>query len=115
MDSNYYIENNGYVIFQFEKYDIAILKGNEEINAETDNVDVEVRYKNGKLYVATFFTLKNIEDLFKKNKSSGENLSGLFFYCKDMIIVEKLNYETIISTTKNLIDEDELATTFVKQ
>lgn len=114
MKNNSYFETP-YVIFPNETYDLAILIGIDKLNSDDDNVDVEVRFKDGKLYTATFFTLQNIKTLFEKNKRTGECFSGLYFSCDDMVIVEKLTVEIIAETVEKLIKEDELQYVFVLQ
>lgn len=47
-------------------FELVILSGINGLNAENDNVDVEVHFPTGENYVATFFTLNNIQTLFKK-------------------------------------------------
>ncbi len=106
MENEFYNENDAYIIVPSDEYDVAILVGTNPLNFDDDNVDVEIRFKNGSLYTATFFTTQNIESIFRKNRETGECQSGLYFYCKDMIIVEKLTIENIVSTVKSLLKED---------
>ena len=113
MNESSYIENDVYIVIPEENYDIAILVGSKlSLDSVDDNVDVEVRYKDGKIYTGTFFTLQNIKTLFEKNKKTGECGSGLYFYCVDMILVESLTIAIIVDTVKNLIKEDSLESAF---
>ena len=73
-----------------------------------DNVDVEMTLANGKRYHATFFTLRNIESLFEKNRETGECAEGLYLWASNMILVKKLDHETLIGTIAGLISEGEL-------
>jgi len=79
-----------------------------------DNVDVEVRFPDGRRYTATFFTLKNLESLFKKNRETGECLNGMYLWAIEMIIVENLERSTMTSTVKNLLQEDEFESAFTR-
>ncbi len=45
--------------------------GHQEWNALDDNVDIEVKLKDGRRYTATVFTIRNIETLFAKSKVTG--------------------------------------------
>ena len=106
------MENDAYVVISGQEYDVAVLLGDAPLDPDNDNVDVEVRYKDGRVYTATFFTLRNIDHLFRKNKQTGECRSGLYFYCVDMILVEKLTLETITETIRELIEQDDLKHAF---
>jgi hypothetical protein len=77
-----------------------------------DNIDVEVVLRDGRRFVATFFTAKNIESLFEKNKKTGECSSGLYLWAKNMIIVEELSLEVIEKTVDGLLRGGELRAAF---
>lgn len=109
-------DNDGaYTIITGDSYDVAILAGSEglrSLDQTNDNVDVEVRFKDGRFYSATFFTIENLQSLFVGNKSTGEFASGLFFWCPDMIIVERLNARVIVDTVAELVMSDRLRDAF---
>ncbi len=74
-----------------------------------DNSDVIVTFADDQKFVATFFTYENVITLTKKNRQSGENLSGLYFWASDMILIESLeriNIEKVITELikKNLFE-----------
>jgi hypothetical protein len=107
------MENNPNLEIQKNGYVIIIFSGvSDPMHEDDDNVDVQVNFDDGKYYTATFFTLKNIQTLFSKNKHTGECASGTYFFSSDMVIVEKLNMETIERVVNDLIENDELATAF---
>lgn len=81
-------------------------------NEADDNSDVIVTLKSGERRVASFFTYKNIATLTSKNKKTSECCNGLYFGATDMILIEKLNRETIIQTINTLIETDEFETYF---
>jgi len=95
-------------------FNLIIRTGIYGINMENDNVDVEVHFPNGKRYVATFFTLTNLQCLFDKNKMTGECKNGLYFNCPDMIIVEQLTQDIIHETVQDLLEEGEFEHAFLK-
>ena len=109
-------ENNApddvYVVVSAPDYDVAILVGNAPPDPLDDNVDVEVRFKDGNLYTATFFTLKNLESLFKKYKLTGECNHGTYFYSINMIIVERIEPNLIAESIKDLIRNNEFEHAF---
>lgn len=75
----------------------------EPSKAEDDNADVHVYFKNGEHYFATFYTVRNIESLFEKNRRTGEYSSGLYLLSPDMIIVERLTEDIVIRTIDALL------------
>ena len=104
--------NDVYVVTQDSDYDVAVLVGDTPLNAENDNVDVEVRFKDGRVFTATFFTLENVVSLFERNKSTGECDKGLYLYCVNMVLVKELTINNITDTVRQLIKRDELKHAF---
>ncbi len=100
-------------------FDMA-LKNNEwrleilhQIEEEkNDSIDVVVYDADGLIYTATLFTLKNIETLLERWRSTGECLNGKYFWAADMLIVEKLTVETIESVVDGLIESGEFYSVF---
>ena len=109
------MENSPNIEIRKPGYTIVIFSGNSDpLNEDDDNVDVQVTLDDGSYYTATFFTLVNINRLFDKNKQTGECGFGLYFFSSDMIIVEKLNPETVERVVSELMDEGEMGTAFVR-
>ena len=81
-------------------------------NPEDDNVDVAVQFENGQRYIASFFTLKNVQTILSRHKSSGESAYGKYFWASDAIIVERLDLETIRTTIADLLDRDHFEQAF---
>ncbi|HJT32280.1 MAG TPA: hypothetical protein VJ783_09580 [Pirellulales bacterium] len=73
-----------------------------------DNVDIQITLSDGRRYTATFFTLRNLESLFEKNRMTGECAGGIYLWACDMILVKRLDHETIRATIADLISSDEL-------
>ncbi|CCF15418.1 protein [Brevibacillus laterosporus GI-9] len=90
----------------------------EECEAEfdpyDDNTDVIVSFPDRTRYIASFFTYKNIETLTKKNQTSSENMSGLYFWASDMVLVDNVKPETIEAIVDHLIAEENFDTLFTK-
>jgi hypothetical protein len=77
-----------------------------------DNVDVFVTLQSGERYVATFFTLKNIQNIMDKWARTGE-YSGRYFWASDMIIARgDVSDETIRQIVEELVATDELRRVF---
>src|SRR5687768_11410986 len=70
-----------------------------------DNSDVIVTLSDDKKYVATFFTYDNVKTLTEKNKRTGELLNGKYFWASDMILIDRIDRETIEKVIDDLIKE----------
>ena len=92
-------------------YVVEVLN-HERINPTDDNVDVFVYFADGRKYVATFFTLANIRSLMRKDRDTGECAAGLYFWASDMLIVERLDRETIERTIADLMHTGEFEKAF---
>ncbi|MCA1596950.1 MAG: hypothetical protein LC772_11075 [Chloroflexi bacterium] len=94
------------------EYEILVLVGEDGLDGDNHNFDVEVRFADGSRHTATFFTLRNIQLLMDRHKETGECASGLYFYTTDMIIVEKLTLAAIVETVRDLIAEGDFRFAF---
>jgi hypothetical protein len=88
--------------------------GSQEWDLVEDNIDVEVKFYDGRRFSATFFTLKNIERLFAKNARTGECAGGLYLWAANMIIVPELSLSTIEATVHDLMATGELESAFLR-
>ncbi|MDF2193414.1 hypothetical protein [Paraflavitalea sp. CAU 1676] len=76
---------------------------NDRLNA---NHDVIVELTDSKRYIATFFTLINIQYLMTHyEQNSGECNNGSFFWASDMCIVKVID-EKVITEAINTMLED---------
>ena len=94
------------------EYELLIFSHDQPLNAENDNVDVEVRLGDGSRWSATFFTLDNIKVLFAKNRVTGECAKGLYLWAVDMILVERLDESVIRATIDDLRQSGEFGGAF---
>lgn len=95
-------------------YSFKMLSGNEDINPNNDNIDVEVSFTNGDRYSASFFTLSNIESLLIRYQETKECCAGLYFWASDIIIVKILTEDVIKSSITDLIESGEFYSSFSK-
>lgn len=93
-------------------YEVSWLNYEEDLDINDSNIDVHVKFINGPRYVATFFTIKNIEAIFQKNFATGECSNGLYLWASNMIIVKQLKKETITKTIDQLIIDEEFELIF---
>lgn len=95
-------------------YKVTIQIYCEGLNKDNDNIDVFVEFETGERYVATFFTISNIQEIMKRYRSTGECNHGQYFWASDMIIVEELTETTIKETIEHLLLEGEFEDIFSK-
>jgi hypothetical protein len=77
-----------------------------------DNIDIEVRFADGRRYGATFFTIENLSRLFQKNRATGECAGGIYLWAANMIIVQDLSMETVARTIHDLLEREEFERSF---
>lgn len=68
------------------------------------NSDVIVTQVNSSCWLACFFSYTNIKTLTEKNKRTGENLSGTYFWSSDMILVDEVSRQRIEEVVRELIN-----------
>jgi hypothetical protein len=92
--------------FEFDEWD-------EPLNEDDSNADVHFVLDDGTKWCASFFTYKNLISLSEKNKETGENLNGKYFYSEKPVFIEKMNKQTIIFVLNDIIEnEKELKSVF---
>lgn len=84
------------------------------INSTNDNVDVTVTFVTGERYIATMFTLANLQTLMSRYRQSGECAHGLYVWASNMIILSVLNKDSIENTVADLIATGEFSSAFEK-
>jgi hypothetical protein len=82
--------------------------GSEIRDADDDNVDVLIDLEDGRLFSATFFTIKNLLTLMKAYGDTGECAGGTYVWAKDMIVVESISKEAIRQVVADLIESGEI-------
>jgi hypothetical protein len=73
-----------------------------------DNLDVRVHLTTGAVYCGTFVTMRNLDRLFAKNRTTGECAGGLYFWAENMIVVEILTMDVITRAVEDLLEVGEL-------
>jgi hypothetical protein len=79
-------------------------KGDELDSVE--NVDVEVEFADGTRWGATFITVREIERIMDRWRSSGEGESGIFFRCPDLVIVRDGGVRAITAVVESAVGQD---------
>ena len=86
--------------------------GGEIIASDDDNVDLWIDLDDGRVFSATFFTIKNLTTLMGRYRESGECARGTYFWATDMIVVESISKEIIEATIADLISRGEIESCF---
>ncbi|MDF2664107.1 MAG: hypothetical protein K0Q94_6898 [Paenibacillus sp.] len=76
------------------------------------NTDVIVKFGDGSQWTVTIYTYKNIMTLSEKNKNTGEQLGGKYFWGKDMLLVEECSRECIEEIIRHVMEEGEFQSIF---
>ncbi len=83
-----------------------------EWTPDDDNSDVLVTLDDGERWSATFFTFSNIAALREKNRSTGECLSGHYFYATNMVLIDRLTRDSIVRLVEDLLRSGEFESAF---
>ena len=82
-------------------FKITFPAGHKQTNELDDNINVHIILENGNVFVATLFTLANIQRLMTQSGSAS-------FWASDMIIAANLSQEGIRDTIQEVIDDEYL-------
>jgi hypothetical protein len=80
----------------------------DEELSENGNIDVRVQLADGRSFVPTFFTIKNLASLLGRYKSTGECAHGTYLWASDMIIVERITEDVIRTSIMDLIETGDI-------
>ncbi|MFF2755214.1 hypothetical protein ACFVR1_15855 [Psychrobacillus sp. NPDC058041] len=86
----------------------------KEWDVEDVNTDVKVTLPDRSVWMATFFTYKNIQNLREKNEKTGECMNGTYFQASDMVLIDIASRERIVEVIKYLTDSGEFESVFTK-
>ena len=73
-----------------------------------DNIDIQVRMRNGRVYVATMFTVSNLTELLARYEQSGECASGTYVWAVEMIVMKDLTEQSILKTIDDMVETREI-------
>lgn len=84
-------------------------------NENDENSDIYFELSDGTKWCATFITYQNLLSISKKNYTTGEYLSGQYFYADKPIFISKMSKELIISVLNHIIQtETDLTCAFTR-
>ena len=76
------------------------------------NTDVIVTFTNKERWEATFVTYENVKTLTEKNRATGENLSGAYFWVSTMILIDEISRSRIENVIRDVLDSDDFRSLF---
>ncbi|EPD51089.1 hypothetical protein HMPREF1210_02280 [Paenisporosarcina sp. HGH0030] len=85
-----------------------------EWDVEDVNTDVKVTFSDSSVWMATFFTYRNIQSLREKNVKTGESMNGAYFHASEMVLIDIASKERIYEVINYLIDNGEFESVFTK-
>ena len=88
-------------------YHIEASVGVDPFDPENWNADIQVIRDGYIIWSANFYTLANLYWMFDKNAATGECSDGMYYNDKDMVIVRRLDRETVEATVAALFAEGE--------
>ena len=97
-----------------QHYKIIVVAGTQGLDPLRDNVDVEVVFDDGSRFVATFFTLENVQMIMDGYRQTGECSKGLYFWASDMILVADLPGKTSQKSSVTLLERANSRKPFLK-
>ncbi|MFC9601006.1 hypothetical protein ACFTQL_24670 [Peribacillus butanolivorans] len=86
----------------------------EECDVEDVNTEVKVTLSDRSVWMATFFTYKNIQTLREKNETTGECMNGIYFQASDMVLIDIASRDRIVEVIDYLNDSGEFGSVFTK-
>lgn len=91
-----------------KNFSVKIQAANEILSVADENVDVQIELFDGRIFTATFFTLRNLKYLFENYRKTGDCANGTYMWAMDMIVVESLDEDTINKSVASLIETQEI-------
>ncbi len=76
------------------------------------NTDVRVDFEDGRSWVATCFTYKNILSLVERNKETGECLHGKYFWATHMFLVDEVSRRRLEQVIDHLVQTGDFEQVF---
>ncbi|MFJ9417713.1 hypothetical protein ACIRPT_26600 [Streptomyces sp. NPDC101227] len=89
---------------QFEA--MFLLDADEDLDAVND-IDVEVRLRDGSRWSATICTVGRVETLMERWATSGEALGGRYYWCPDGLIIRDAGISNMVEILAGLVDNGE--------
>ena len=80
---------------------------------ENEAVDVVLQIRNGQEYWSNFTTPKFLKYMFKKNSRTGECAGGTYFCLPGMVVVRRIDKESISKTINDLIEDQVVSKYFL--
>lgn len=78
--------------------------GSEDRVEAVENVDAEVTLTDGSRWSVTFMTLREVSRIMDRWVETGENLSGLYFQCPDLVIMRDGGLPAMVGALHGILE-----------
>ena len=91
-------------VVETPQFKALFMLGADDRVETVENVDAEVTLPDGSRWSATLMTLLEIERIMMHWAESGENRSGAYFQCSDLVIVRTAGIPGMIQALEAVIE-----------
>jgi hypothetical protein len=83
------MDSSPFPVVRKAQFEAVFMLGAGELAETVENVDAEITASDGTRWSATFMTLSEIARVMDRWAGTGENRSGQYFQCPDLVIVRE--------------------------
>ncbi|WP_151011216.1 hypothetical protein [Micromonospora aurantiaca (nom. illeg.)] len=106
--------SNSLIVVQLGGAEAVFMLGAADDADTVENMDVEVTLGDGSRWSATLLTLAEIRRIMERWQRTGEGLSGAFFQCADLVIVDRGGIGAAVELLSRLVNTEQIRETFVR-
>lgn len=92
------------VTYQCAEFKLLIMHELDRFNVSEQNVDFNITVDNN-TYAGTAVTLKNVEFLMSKYKTSGECSYGRYFWQHNMVILDEMSLDCLCEMLLDIVKD----------
>jgi hypothetical protein len=79
-----------------DQFKAVFMLGAGDDPAAVENVDAEVTLHDGSRWSATFMSVREIQRIMDRWRTSGENAAGQYFHCGDLVSVREAGIPAMV-------------------
>jgi hypothetical protein len=104
------MDSSPYVTVQTEKFTVQFLLDGDDDPDTIEEVDATIIAPNGNRWSASLMTLRHAQKLMDRWQSTGENDSGHYFRCSDLVLVREGGLDSMVRALVGLFTDYSLET-----
>lgn len=101
------MDNKPFYEVETDRFRAVFILGAEDDADFVENIDVEVLLSNGTRWSATFMTVREIERIMDRWRSSGENSRGTYFHVSDLVVVRNAGIPAMVQVLESALANDD--------